>query len=202
MLKHNLRLLRRNQHDLRGGRVGPDGCLGNRSDRKTARGAEHDAILLALAQTSRHGFSMGGADSFVVRLVRVVGDIPEVAPYRLFELRRLSSASVRVRPTADLVQHIAIPGFLVFAKDTAEKTNRRRSVHVRLFDVFFVEFDDPEVNVDQVAFDIERARFVDRGSLVVDFDKLNCRSRSLGFRVRDLVNHRQLGHTVINLEQM
>src|SRR5207249_1776622 len=168
------------------------GLLPDRLDRQLACRAQRNRVDGVLPEARRDGFAVQGPDAALLRLARIVGQLPESCPELAFERGRRSFGGVALWDLALAIQHLALGRTTAVAEDSPEQQERLALERVASGHEVVLELDHERVDVDLVALQRQLARLADRVALRVELGEADaCTRVPLG--AGSLVEHYESG---------
>src|SRR5437870_6302000 len=166
--------------------------LPDRLDRQLAGRAQCDRVDPVLPEACRDGFAVQGPDTALLRLARIVGQLPESCPELALERGRRSFGGVALWDLALAIQHLALGRTAAVAEDPPEQQEGLALERIAGGHEVVLELDHERVDVDLVALERHLARLADRVALRVELGEADTRARmSLG--ARSLVEDHEAG---------
>src|SRR5215510_10852333 len=159
------------------GRARPAVELLDRLDRQLAGRAERDRVDAVLAHLGRDRLTVERPHPAPLRLVGVVGELPEARPQLALERGRRALGGVALRDLPLLVEHLALRRPLAVGEDATEEQERLALERVAGHHEIVLELDHQRVDVDLVAVERELARLADRIALRVELGEPQARAR-------------------------
>src|SRR6266566_818562 len=95
--------------------------LPDRLDRQLAGRAQRDRVDAVLPEACRDGFAVQGPDAALLRLARIVGQLPESCPELALERGRRSFGGVALWDLALAIQYLALGRTAAVAEDPPEQ---------------------------------------------------------------------------------
>src|SRR5438128_12306697 len=93
----------------------------DRLDRQLAGRAQRDRVDAVLPEACRDGFAVQGPDTALLRLARIVGQLPESCPELALERGRRSFGGVALWDLALAIQYLALGPPAPAAEDTPDQ---------------------------------------------------------------------------------
>src|SRR2546427_7502538 len=166
--------------------------LPGRLDRQLARRAQRDGVDAVLPETGRDRLAVQGPAPAPLRLLGIVGQLPESCPELSLERRRCALRRVALRHLPFPVQHVALRGPTAIGEDPPEEQQRLALERVAGGHERVLELDDERVDVDLVAVERELTRLADRITLGVELREPHARPQ-VTFGAGRLVQHHESG---------
>src|SRR5688572_21812743 len=139
-----------------------------RLDRQLARRAQRDGVDAVLPEPRRDRLAVQGPDPALLRLLGIVGQLPESRPELALERRRRPLGGIALRHLPLAVEHVAVRGPLAIGEDAPEQQQRLALERVPRRHEVVLELDDERVDVDLLALERELARLPDGVALGVE----------------------------------
>src|SRR5258705_4733210 len=164
----------------------------DRLDGQLAGRAQGDRVDAILTQARRHRLAVQRANAAPLRLVGVVGQLPESSPELALEHRRRALRGVALRDLTFLVEYFAFRGPLAVGEDPPEEQQRLALERVARDHEVVFELDHQRVDVDFVAVERELARLADRIALGVELGEPDA-GPLMTFGTGGLIQHDETG---------
>src|SRR3989449_9015014 len=142
--------------------------LPGRLDRQLARRAQRDGVDAVLPETGRDRLAVQSPDPAPLRLLGIVGQLPESCPELSLERTRCALRRLALRHLPFPIQHVALRGPAAVGEDPPEEQQRLALERVAGGHERVLELDDERVDVDLVAVERELPGLADAVTLGVD----------------------------------